>query len=80
MMQRDLVTAALVAVWYLASLAFNLGMKRSHALVPDVMLHTSMQLAAGAAVAGAGAATCIEEDQILEILPAAIFSDYRNFC
>ena len=52
MMQRDLVTAALVAVWYLASLAFNLGMKRSHALVPDVMLHTSMQLAAGAAVAG----------------------------
>lgn len=37
-----------VASWYVANLLFNVGMKYSHALLPDVMMLTSMQFAAGA--------------------------------
>ena len=37
----------LIAVWYVANLFFNIGMKRSHALLPDVMLLTSLQMMAG---------------------------------
>ena len=39
----------LVAVWYAASVLFNLGMKRSHALVADVFVLTTMHFSAGAA-------------------------------
>jgi hypothetical protein len=39
-----------VAAWYAANLLFNLGVKRAHALLPDVMMLTSMQFAAGAAL------------------------------
>ena len=37
-----------VASWYVTNLLFNVGMKYSHALLPDVMMLTSMQFAAGA--------------------------------
>jgi hypothetical protein len=40
--------AARVCAWYVANLVFNVGMKRSHALLPDVMLLTTLQLLAGA--------------------------------
>ena len=33
-----------VATWYTANVLFNVGMKHSHALLPDVMLLTSLQL------------------------------------
>lgn len=39
----------LVIVWYAANLVFSLGMKRSHALVPDVVVLTTMQFGVGAA-------------------------------
>ena len=35
-----------VAAWDAAHLLFNLGVKRAHALLPDVMMLTSMQFAA----------------------------------
>ena len=40
--------AALTALWYAASLLFNLGMKRSHALIPDVLVLTTLQFCVGA--------------------------------
>ena len=43
----------LVFVWYAANLGFNMGMKRSHALVPDVFVLTTFQFAAGALTYGA---------------------------
>ena len=53
--------AALVLVWYVASLTFNVGMKRSHALVPDVLVLTTFQFGLGALAYGValltGAAT-----------------------
>jgi len=45
-----------VCAWYLANLVFNVGMKRSHALLPDVMLLTTLQIAAGAAAFAAALA------------------------
>jgi hypothetical protein len=45
--------AALVLVWYVANLGFNVGMKRSHALVPDVLTLTAFQFGAGAIAFGA---------------------------
>jgi len=44
--------AVLILVWYTASLGFNVGMKRSHALVPDVLVLTAFQFGAGAIVYG----------------------------
>lgn len=41
--------AVLVAVWYAANVLFNLGMKRSHALVADVVVLTTMHFSAGTA-------------------------------
>ena len=38
----------LILVWYVANLGFNVGMKRSHALVPDVLGLTAFQFGAGA--------------------------------
>lgn len=45
-------TMLLLAVWYGANLLFNVGMKRSHALLPDVMLLTSLQFITGALALG----------------------------
>ena len=44
--------AALVMVWYVANLGFNVGMKRSHALMPDVLVLTAFQFGAGAIAYG----------------------------
>ena len=44
--------AVLVLVWYVANLGFNVGMKRSHALVPDVLVLTAFQFGAGAIAFG----------------------------
>ena len=44
--------AGLVLVWYVANLGFNVGMKRSHALVPDVLVLTAFQFGAGAIAYG----------------------------
>ena len=44
--------AALTALWYAASLLFNLGMKRSHALIPDVLVLTTLQFCVGAVALG----------------------------
>ena len=45
--------ATQVAVWYASNLLFNLGMKRSHALVPDVVVLTTIQFTlGGVALAG----------------------------
>ena len=37
-----------VASWYVTNLLFNVGMKYSHAVLPDVMMLTTTQFAAGA--------------------------------
>ena len=50
-------SASLVALWYAGNVFFNVGMKRSHALLPDVMLLTMLQFAAGALALGCYAAT-----------------------
>ena len=42
----------LVLVWYVANLGFNVGMKRSHALMPDVLVLTAFQFGAGAIAYG----------------------------
>ena len=44
--------AVLVLVWYVANLGFNVGMKRSHALMPDVLVLTAFQFGAGAIAYG----------------------------
>ena len=44
--------AVLILVWYVANLGFNVGMKRSHALVPDVLVLTAFQFCAGAIAFG----------------------------
>jgi len=44
--------ALLILVWYVANLGFNVGMKRSHALVPDVLVLTAFQFGAGAIAFG----------------------------
>ena len=43
----ELTLAAQVVVWYISNLLFNLGIKRSHALVPDVIALTTIQFALG---------------------------------
>ena len=40
-----------VVLWYAGNIGFNLGMKRSHALVADVVMLTTLQFGAGAALA-----------------------------
>ena len=44
--------AVLVLVWYVANVGFNVGMKRSHALMPDVLVLTAFQFGAGAIAYG----------------------------
>ena len=47
-----LALGGFVCAWYSASLVFNIGMKRSHALIPDVMSLTSLQFLAGVLTLG----------------------------
>ena len=49
--------AVLILVWYVANLGFNVGMKRSHALVPDVLVLTAFQFGAGAIAFGCACLT-----------------------
>ena len=46
---QDLVLPCATPMWYGLNVLFNIGMKRSHALLPDVMLLTTLQYVAGAA-------------------------------
>ena len=58
-MRQLLETASscgLIALWYAGNVFFNVGMKRSHALLPDVMLLTMFQFATGAIALGIYAA------------------------
>jgi drug/metabolite transporter (DMT)-like permease len=56
--------AAHIFSWYFANVLFNVGMKRAHAIVPDIMLLTTAQfLAAALALAATAAMGAVQPSQ-----------------
>ena len=73
-------TGAAVACWYGANVLFNIGMKHAYALVPDIMMLTSMQFSAAALVLAVAVATGATRPSRAWMTPAMACSSALVLC